>query len=66
MWRKERIVIAEYRFKIFTYKWDDTRYIDATLPPVTTTMDMDNIYSRAKDMYEKIKKEWFVLPSKDK
>lgn len=66
MWRKKRIVIAEYRLKIFKYEWDDTRYIDATLPPITTTMDCDNIYSWALDMYEKIKKEWFGLSSKEK
>ena len=60
MARKKKKVIAEYKFKIFTYEWDNTRYIDATLPPVTTTMDCDNIYSWAKDMYEKIRKEWLA------
>lgn len=61
MSRRKKIVISEYRFKIFKYEWDNTRYVDATLPPVTTTMDMDNIYSWAKDMYEKIVKEGFIL-----
>lgn len=65
MTEKKKIVIAEYKLKIFKYEWDDTRYIDVVSPPITTTADMDNIYSRAKDMYNKIKKEWFIIDRQD-
>ena len=53
-------IIAKYTFTIWLNK-KGKRTIQVEMPPVPTTMDMDNIYSRCKDHYDKIVKEWFEL-----